>query len=93
MIYGLILTIWWILSSLKSFAKKYPKVNLVWQPDGVVNGIASINAFYRDCCDKDTIYMKLDDDVVWFEPELFEKMVKFRVDNPEYFFSITARNQ
>ncbi len=37
--------------------------------------------------------MKLDDDVVWFEPELFEKMVKFRVDNPEYFFSITARNQ
>ena len=27
----------------------------------------------------------LDDDVVWFEPELFEKMVKFRVDNPEYF--------
>ena len=69
----------------KKLAKKYPKVNLVWQPDGVVNGIASINAFYRDCCDKDTIYMKLDDDVVWFEPELFEKMVKFRVDNPEYF--------
>ena len=69
----------------KKLAQKYPKVNLVWQPDGVVNGIASINAFYRDCCDKDTIYMKLDDDVVWFEPELFEKMVKFRVDNPEYF--------
>ena len=69
----------------KKLAKKYPKVNRVWQPDGVVNGIASINAFYRDCCDKDPIYMKLDDDVVWFEPELFEKMVKFRVDNPEYF--------
>lgn len=69
----------------KELARKYPKVNLVWQPDGVVNGIASINAFYRDCCDNDTIYMKLDDDVVWFEPELFEKMVKFRVDNPEYF--------
>ena len=32
--------------------------------------------FDRDCCDKDTIYMKLDDDVVWFEPELFEKMVE-----------------
>lgn len=32
----------------KKLAKKYPKVNLVWQPDGVVNGIASINAFYRD---------------------------------------------
>ncbi|WP_455668838.1 hypothetical protein [Phocaeicola sp.] len=69
----------------KELAVKYPKINLVWQPDGVVNGIASINAFYRDCCDENTIYMKLDDDVVWFEPELFEKMVKFRIDNPEYF--------
>ena len=26
----------------KKLAQKYPKVNLVWQPDGVVNGIASI---------------------------------------------------
>ena len=69
----------------KELANKYAKVNLVWQPDGVVNGIASINAFYRDCCEENTIYMKIDDDVVWFEPELFEKMVKFRVDNPEYF--------
>ena len=28
----------------KKLAQKYPKVNLVWQPDGVVNGIASIPA-------------------------------------------------
>lgn len=69
----------------KRLATDYPKVNLVWQPDGIVDGIKSINAFYKCCCDEDTIYMKLDDDVVWFEPELFDKMVKFRVDNPDYF--------
>ncbi len=69
----------------KRLAVNYPKVNLVWQPDGIVDGIKSINAFYKYCCDEDTIYMKLDDDVVWFEPELFDKMVKFRVDNPDYF--------
>lgn len=69
----------------KQLAKKYTKVNLVWQPEGIVNGIASINAFYRNCCDRDTIYMKLDDDVVWFEPDLFEKMVKFRIENPDFF--------
>lgn len=69
----------------KRLAADYPKVNLVWQPDGVVNGIQSINAFYKGCCDEDTIYMKLDDDVVWFEPELFDKMVKFRVEHPDYF--------
>lgn len=69
----------------KELAKKYDKVNLVWQPDGVVDGISTINAFYRSCCDEDAIYMKLDDDVIWLEPCLFEKMVNFRIDNPEYF--------
>ena len=69
----------------KQIAEKYPIVNLVWQPDGIVNGISSINAFYRQCVEPDTIYFKLDDDIVWMEPELIEKMVKFRIDNPHYF--------
>lgn len=69
----------------KRCANCYPKINLVWQPDGVVNGIASINAFYRKCCDEDTIYFKLDDDIVWMEPDLIEKMVEFRIANPHYF--------
>ncbi|MBR5455909.1 MAG: hypothetical protein IKU76_03035 [Bacteroidaceae bacterium] len=69
----------------KQLAKNFPKVNLVWQPDNEVNGISTINAFYKDCTDKDTIYFKLDDDVVWMEPGLIEKMVEFRVSNPEPF--------
>ena len=66
-------------------AAQFPVVNLVWQPDGVVNGNASINAFYKDCVESDTIYFKLDDDIIWMEPDLIEKMVKFRIDNPHYF--------
>lgn len=31
----------------KQVAAKFPVVNLVWQPDGVVNGNASINAFLQ----------------------------------------------
>ena len=31
----------------EELAKVFPKIRLIWQPDGVVNGIASINAFYR----------------------------------------------
>lgn len=69
----------------RQIAEKFPVVNLVWQPDGVVNGNKSINAFYKACVEPDTIYFKLDDDVVWMEPNLIEKMVKFRVDNPQYF--------
>ena len=69
----------------KRIADAFPKVNLVWQPDGVVNGNKSINAFYKACIEPDTIYFKLDDDIVWMEPGLIEKMVRFRVDNPQYF--------
>ena len=69
----------------KQIAEKFPVVNLVWQPDGVVNGNASINAFYKACIESNTIYFKLDDDIVWMEPGLIEKMVEFRVENPEYF--------
>jgi len=69
----------------QKIADKFPKVNLVMQPDGVVAGNATINAFYKNCCDDDTIYFKLDDDICWMEPEAIKKMVKFRVDNPQYF--------
>lgn len=69
----------------KQIAKQYPVVNLVWQPDGVVNGNSTINAFYKACTEPSTIYFKLDDDIIWMEPGLIEKMVQFRVDNPQYF--------
>ena len=69
----------------KIVAKKYPKINLVWQPDGIINGNQSINAFYKDCIEDNTIYFKLDDDIIWMESDLIEKMVKFRIDNPSYF--------
>lgn len=69
----------------KRVAALYPVVNLVWQPDGVVNGNKSINAFYKQCIEPKTIYFKLDDDIVWMEPGLIEKMVEFRIANPDYF--------
>lgn len=69
----------------KKLAEEFPKINLVWQPDMLVDGINSINAFYKTCTDEDTIYFKLDDDLIWIEPEGIEKMVQFRVDHPDYF--------
>lgn len=69
----------------KQVAAKYPVVNLIWQPNGIVNGNKSINAFYKQCVEHDAIYFKLDDDIVWMEPDAIEKMVKFRIENPQYF--------
>ena len=69
----------------KRIAAAFPKVQLVWQPDGIVCGNNSINAFYRQCTEEHAIYIKLDDDIIWMEPDLIEKMVRFRVEHPEYF--------
>lgn len=69
----------------EELAKVFPKIRLIWQPDGVVNGIASINAFYRECCDEKTIYVKMDDDLVWIQPGFFEAMLDFRLSHPEAF--------
>ena len=66
-------------------SKKFSKIQLVYQPEGIVNGNASINAFYKHCVEDETIYFKLDDDIIWMESDAIEKMVRFRIDNPEYF--------
>lgn len=73
------------LEFFRLLSMKYPKINLVWQQDGVINGNKSINAFYKQCIDEDAIYFKLDDDIVWMEENLIENMVKFRIDNPDFF--------
>lgn len=69
----------------KELAEKYPVINLCWQPDGIVDGIKSINAFYRNCIEEDAIYFKLDDDIIWMEKDAIKKMVEFRIENPRYF--------
>lgn len=65
--------------------KQYPKIHLIYQPDGIVGGNRTINPFYRFCCEPNTIYIKLDDDIVWMEPDALKKMIDFRIDNPSYF--------
>ena len=69
----------------RQIAQKYPKINLIWQPDGIVDGNKSINAFYKQCMDENTIYFKLDDDIIWMEDDMIENMVRFRIDHPDYF--------
>lgn len=73
------------IECFRMLAQKYPKINLIYQPEGVVSGISSINSFYRFCTDKNSIYIKIDDDIVWMQPDIFEQMVEFRVAHRDAF--------
>lgn len=44
----------------------------------------SFRYFYTKMEDEDTIYFKLDDDLIYIEPGYFEKTLEFRVNHPEY---------
>ena len=41
--------------------------------------------FFRYCQDEDTIYIRFDDDIVWIEEGVIEKMVQARIDHPDAF--------
>jgi hypothetical protein len=71
-------TDWQDLAFFRALAARLPKVRLVEQPDGVVNGNASINAFFRGCTDPDAVYIRFDDDVVWMEQTTIRDLAEAR---------------
>lgn len=41
--------------------------------------------WYRYMTEPETIYIRLDDDIVYIDDKFFENLLDFRIDNPEYF--------
>jgi hypothetical protein len=64
---------------------KFKKVNLIQQPEGIINGNSSINAFFTKAMDKDEIYVRMDDDIMWIIPNFFEELFKLRINDSESF--------
>ena len=62
-------------------------VRLERLPEGAAwAGNESIHHFFRNCTDAETVYVRLDDDVVMLDDaSAFEAFVRFRIDNPEPF--------
>jgi hypothetical protein len=44
-----------------------------------------ISTLYKNCNEEDAIYIKIDDDVCWIEPDTIKKLISFRINHPEYF--------
>ena len=54
----------------------------------------TIYKYFEYCTQKDTIYVRFDDDVVWMEQDAAKKLVEYRLNNPQYFlvFGNTVNN-
>jgi hypothetical protein len=66
---------------------KHEKIKLIKLPIGRFFGRSFfVCNFYKFCKDKDTVYVKCDDDIVWCDTEdRFKDFLNFRIDNPQYF--------
>ena len=51
-----------------------------------VNDIKTICQYFDNCIDHNTIYIRLDDDIVYLEKLFFQKLIDFRINNPDFLF-------
>lgn len=62
--------------------KKFKKVNI---PQQLIGKNDAYYYMFSLLTDEDTIYIKLDDDLIWFSENFFEELVKYRVEHSEYY--------
>lgn len=73
------------LDYIYSLKDKEPKITYLEVPKHIKRcSQESFRFFYTKMEDEDTIYFKLDDDLIYIELGYFEKTLEFRVNNPEY---------
>ncbi len=68
-------------------ALKSEKTTLQYLPKGVSpSGNKTVNLIYRSAIEKDTVYIKIDDDIVWMEDGTFENLLSKRFKYRDAFF-------
>lgn len=55
--------------------------------DKYVGTSYGVRRFYNHCVDPNTFYFKIDDDVIFIENGIFEKLAQYKIDNPETFLT------
>lgn len=45
----------------------------------------NIYKFFDNCIEPNTVYVRLDDDIVWMDHRSIQNLVDYRIDNPEFF--------
>ena len=70
------------ISYFKELQTKYPDFITLDARDRSNLDSNKIYAFFSNCIDESSIYIRVDDDVIWYEENFFQKLAKNRIDNP-----------
>ena len=44
-----------------------------------------VSPLYKTCVEPDTLYIKIDDDMVWFDDYALKNLIEFRIRHPQFF--------
>ncbi len=73
------------LKYLDTLQSKFEKIKYIELPKEIKKDRHKAWKYlYRFMQDEDSIYFKMDDDVIYIEPGYFEKTLKFKCEHPEY---------
>jgi hypothetical protein len=73
------------------YIESLPRLNEVFtldysaSSDPQIGSSTAISLFFRNCCDDNTIYLRLDDDIVFLEKDYVKETIICRLNNPDYF--------
>lgn len=75
------------LDFCNKLAEEYPEwIKAIHLPDNDQTGTSwNIHRFFKYSVDPDTVYTRLDDDVVWLQEDYFKRIYEYRVAHPEFF--------
>jgi hypothetical protein len=65
---------------------KYPKIKLITTDRSIKYKVPNIqfSPLYKNFDDDSAIYLKFDDDICFIEKDCIQKLIKFRIENPQY---------
>lgn len=72
------------IAFINDYCKKDAKFKIIQIDDRKIGTAEAYYWMFSTLTDEDTIYFKLDDDLIYFSENFFEKMVQFRLDHKEY---------
>ncbi len=85
---------WWVnttnaddIACMEELTAQHPDFFYLCHPtyDSGMSVGANIWRFFKDHTDSDTVYVRLDDDVVWVDRDAIRNLVEFRLANPDPF--------
>ena len=74
----------WIESEVPKMSEKIKIIKVSDNPFPP-NDFRCFSAFYAQDCEEDSVYLRLDDDLVWMSENAIDQIFDFRIQHPEYF--------